>query len=978
MATANKKNSGTKKTGAKKTGSGSGRKKTANKAAEAARTAAQFRALGVGMMFLGLILALWFAVTWFGAFFGRENMGQVLVNCLAGPLNITAALWLVYCGYAMYSGRTGKYAGWQVAGWCFLVLALAALLHMPYFVGGVVPAMQAALSGFGGSLCGFVAGLIVCWLPKTAAYIALIAFVLLGVMLGTDMRIFGWMRSAAKNAGDTGARAMAEHKSRIAEQAAEAENAANSTEVSGASGVRRRFVTERQEEISLPPVITDYSGRRFEETPVSDYANVTVGDMMGEGGPDVLSTRGASARKSADSDSNTFDRPVIRTSGYGFVSAEPVERKTEIPENKSVDKAGNSDSNFDAKSKDVAEDRGDTPVLPGGVSAKTAVAADSCTDSCADMYSAIEADAGCREAEGDSGDAAVSDDNYNETKANEIKAENSAENDTEHDTEKNNVSSIAVKDGERVHTKLHRVVNYQLPPVSLMKGGITVRNSRIDQRIMDDSAALENVLASFGVKTKVVEVVCGPSIIRYELQPAPGVKISKIVSLADDIALALAARGLRIEAPVPGKSVVGIEIARDKTSPVYFKDVLSSENFQKSKSKISIALGVDINGNAIVGDLAEMPHLLIAGATGSGKSVCMNTLICSILYKALPEEVKFIMVDPKKVELTGYSGLPHLGKPVVTDPKKASQVLKEVVNEMERRYLVFVNAGVKNFKSYNELPNVNKMPQIVVLIDELADLMMVASHDVEDAICRLAQMARAAGIHLVIATQRPSVDVITGLIKANIPSRIAFAVSSQIDSRTILDMGGAEKLLGKGDMLYFPIGRQKPLRVQGAFLTEDEIQTLVDYCKKQAEPEYLELPVAVEEKPEEEEAEKNQLDELFIDACQQVLSSGQASASSLQRRFRIGYNRAARLIDTMQEMGIVSAPEGNKRTILMTMETFAATYLHDNTGNTDNTDNTDNTSGVGDGADSVGDKNSVNRNSVNEKSNILEESVDMD
>ncbi len=371
-------------------------------------------------------------------------------------------------------------------------------------------------------------------------------------------------------------------------------------------------------------------------------------------------------------------------------------------------------------------------------------------------------------------------------------------------------------------------------------------------------------------------------------------------------------------------------MAREQTSPVYFKDVLSSENFRKSKSKISIALGIDINGSAIVGNLAEMPHLLIAGATGSGKSVCMNTLICSILYKARPDEVKMIMIDPKKVEMTGYTGLPHLGRPVVTDAKKAAQVLKEIVNEMDRRYLVFVDAGVKNFVTYNELPDVVKLPQIVVLIDELADLMMVASKDVEESICRLAQLARAAGIHLVIATQRPSVDVITGLIKANVPSRIAFAVSSQIDSRTILDMGGAEKLLGKGDMLYYPIGQQKPLRVQGAFLTEEEIHDLVAYCKEQAKPEYLELPEvqepAAEERPEEQA--KPRFDALFIDACQQIISSGQASASSLQRRFSIGYNRAARLIDTMQEEGIVSAPAGNKRTVLMDMATFEALYVN--------------------------------------------------
>lgn len=858
MATAKKNNS--KATAARKKSSGKGSTKKA--APSAAQTAAQFRTLGVCMMLIGLILALWFVVIWFGAFFGRPTAGQVLANCLSGPLNVTAALWLVYCGYAVYSGRRGKYDGWQVAGWCFLLFALAALLHMPYFSDGIVAALRAALDGLGGSVCGFLAALPLCWMPPTAGYIALIAFVLLGLILGTDMRVFTWLRDMLQKAGDSGAKAVAEHKAKSA-----AQSAAAAEEKSVQRPGQRKFVIEREEQITLPPVITDYSGRRFEETPVSDYARVTVGDMMGDGGPEPVG-------------SHTVHEPERRSvpvMPFGSVIEPDKVAKPPLSAAKPENKAPAAGMETAADTVPAGED-----TIPGG-------------------------------------------------------ADNSAVNGAVNGA----VNEQAAATDGHIRTELHRVVNYQLPPISLMKGGITVRNSRIDQRIMDDSTALENVLASFGVKTKVVEVVCGPSIIRYELQPAPGVKISKIVNLADDIALALAARGLRIEAPVPGKSVVGIEIARDETSPVYFKDVLASENFHKSSSKISIALGVDINGNAIVGDLAEMPHLLIAGATGSGKSVCMNTLICSILYKATPDEVKFIMVDPKKVELTGYAGLPHLGKPVVTDPKKASQVLKEVVNEMERRYLVFVNAGVKNFKTYNQLPDVVKMPQIVVLIDELADLMMVASHDVEDAICRLAQMARAAGIHLVIATQRPSVDVITGLIKANIPSRIAFAVSSQIDSRTILDMGGAEKLLGKGDMLYFPIGRQKPLRVQGAFLTEDEIQTLVEYCKKQAEPDYLELPVAEDDKPEEDETEKNQLDELFIDACQQVLSSGQASASSLQRRFRIGYNRAARLIDTMQEMGIVSAAEGNKRTVLMSMETFAATYLHNKAGEDAEPENAD-------------------------------------
>lgn len=474
-----------------------------------------------------------------------------------------------------------------------------------------------------------------------------------------------------------------------------------------------------------------------------------------------------------------------------------------------------------------------------------------------------------------------------------------------------------------------RKVPYKLPTVSLLDGG--PHGAKGDsQKLKDDSYKLESVLASFGVKANVVEVVCGPAIIRYELQPAPGVKVSKIVNLQDDIALALAAKGLRIEAPVPGKSVIGIEVAKPEITSVYFKDVVSSKKFKESKSKLSIAFGIDINGNPVIGDLASMPHLLIAGATGSGKSVCMNTLICSLLFKAKPDEVKIIMIDPKKVELAGYNGLPHLGRPVVTDPKKAALVLKEVVNEMDRRYTVFTSCGVKNFKSYNQIPDVEKMPQIVVLIDELADLMMVASRDVENHIVRLTQLARAAGIHLVIATQRPSVDVITGLIKANIPSRIAFAVSSMVDSRTILDMGGAEKLLGKGDMLYHPVGLAKPIRVQGAFLSEKEIERLVDFCQNQATQEFIDFPEEQDETGSDDADDNMFDDEYFVDACKIIFETGQASASYLQRRFRIGYNRAARIIEDMEAMGIISPSDGKRRKVLMTEAEFTEKYLNKN------------------------------------------------
>ncbi len=472
--------------------------------------------------------------------------------------------------------------------------------------------------------------------------------------------------------------------------------------------------------------------------------------------------------------------------------------------------------------------------------------------------------------------------------------------------------------------------SYTLPATDVLAKPLRVKNSRMNKDITDSIKILEETLDNFGVKAKVTTVSRGPAITRFEIQPAPGVKVSKIVNLADDIALSMAASGVRIEAPIPGKAAVGIEIPNKDTSMVYLRELIESEEFLKAGSKISVALGKDIAGNPIIGDLAKMPHLLIAGATGSGKSVCMNTLISSILFKASPEEVKFLMIDPKMVELITFNGVPHLIAPVVTDPKKAAGALRWVVNEMENRYSLFAGSGVKNITSFNELKERNgelkdKLPLIVVLIDELADLMMVAPADVEDAICRLAQMARAAGIHLVVATQRPSVDVITGLIKANIPSRIAFAVSSQIDSRTILDMGGAEKLLGKGDMLFFPVGAPKPIRVQGVFMSEKETEDLVTFLKNQGQPEYEESVLKTEISKSNNEVQDE--DELLGDAVKIFIESGQASISMLQRRLRVGYTRAARLIDIMESKGIVGGYEGSKpRSILMTLEEYERTF----------------------------------------------------
>lgn len=472
--------------------------------------------------------------------------------------------------------------------------------------------------------------------------------------------------------------------------------------------------------------------------------------------------------------------------------------------------------------------------------------------------------------------------------------------------------------------------DFNLPPHELLQFPPKIKSQRLNKDITDNVRILEETLDNFQVKARVTQVSRGPSITRYEIQPPPGVKVSRIVNLADDIALSLAAPQVRIEAPIPGKAAVGIEVPNEQISMVTLREVLETPLFKDSPSKLTVALGKDIAGNAIVADLAKMPHLLIAGATGAGKSVCMNSIIASILFKAKPDEVKLLMIDPKVVELSNFNGIPHLISPVVTDSKKAATALRWAVHEMENRYELFAGLGVKDISRYNQVKKGEDssgtyplMPYIVVLIDELADLMMVAPADVEDAICRLAQMARAAGIHLVVATQRPSVDVITGIIKANIPSRIAFAVSSQTDSRTILDMGGAERLLGRGDMLFYPTGMAKPIRVQGVFVSDQEIESLVKFLKEQKTPQYIEAWTAEEtESPAMEEE-----DELLGEAARIFIESGQASISLLQRRMRIGYTRAARIIDQLESRGIVGGYEGSKpRIIRMTMEEYQKTF----------------------------------------------------
>lgn len=484
---------------------------------------------------------------------------------------------------------------------------------------------------------------------------------------------------------------------------------------------------------------------------------------------------------------------------------------------------------------------------------------------------------------------------------------------------------------------------YQIPSIDFLQNGVSrAGDPAVDQEMKEKAGILVETLKSFGVTVRITGIFRGPSVTRYEIQPAAGIKVSKITGLADDIALSLAAQGVRIEAPIPGKPAIGIEVPNSHKDTVSLREILESDSFRSSRSKLAFAVGRDIAGNAVVGDIARLPHMIIAGATGSGKSVCTNSIIMSILYHATPEEVKLILIDPKIVEFTVYEGIPHLLIPVVTDPKKAAGALNWAVQEMQRRYNLFAENSVRDLGDYNAAAaqpgsGLEPMPQIVVIIDELADLMMTTSKEVEDSICRLAQKARAAGMHLIIATQRPTTDIITGLIKANIPSRIALSVMSQVDSRTILDTGGAEKLLGHGDMLYLPNGKIKPVRVQGCFTSTKEIEKVVDFIKSQTQSEYSDeimeqveqsIPVTKAEAKELQKAagepEPGSDEDVLERAIEVVVEAGQASTSSLQRRLKLGYARAARMMDELEQMGVIGSYEGAKpRKVLMTKEQLA-------------------------------------------------------
>ncbi len=506
-------------------------------------------------------------------------------------------------------------------------------------------------------------------------------------------------------------------------------------------------------------------------------------------------------------------------------------------------------------------------------------------------------------------------------------------------------TAVAVPKKSEMHNSIHSEAGYhgiyKFPPIKLLQKGSSKANVDSTKQLKENAAKLQQTLNNFGVHVTITDISQGPTVTRYEMQPEQGVKVNKIVGLTDDIKLNMAATDIRIEAPIPGKAAVGIEIPNKENSTVVFRDLIESPEFEKAQSKISFAVGKDIGGQTVVTDIAKMPHLLIAGATGSGKSVCINTLIMSILYKAHPDDVKLIMIDPKVVELSVYNGIPHLMVPVVTDPKKAAAALHWGVSEMTDRYNRFAEFGVRDLKGYNkkvetafndvaEEERPKKLPQVVIIVDELADLMMVAAKEVEESICRLAQLARAAGIHLIIATQRPSVDVITGLIKANMPSRIAFSVSSAVDSRTILDNGGAEKLLGKGDMLFYPQGYAKPARLQGAFVSDQEVSDIVEFLKKNSQghvysTEIEEKIASTETASAMDTDQGSDRDQYFVDAAKFIIEKDKASIGMLQRVFKIGFNRAARIMDQLADAGIVGEEEGTKpRKILMSQEQFEA------------------------------------------------------
>lgn len=796
---------------------------------------------------------------------------------------------IVLCVWSLFSEE--RYGiKFKIGASALFVVCMASFAHAITLGDQVVKAANLFANGSagnGGLVGGIIGGTMVKYFDKLGTYIILAVLIIVSVVMGTGLSFFDGVESAARYVGDSGKR----REERVKVRAEKLKVKETEREIKQAERAER--VKKRKEVFNI----------------LMDKDGFDAGEKGGFAGGNDSIVIGGEKEEELYPDGQMPSDYLVRNIARHTGTAKP-EMDIKNDDNGAVIQFNKdrgiqcviSNGDFD---EDSAEDETEIEFEINGIP----------EDAVLEEVSEDEIERECLETENKIITKGASKEGYMPHKLGENSIDSGIIGGDIYTPDE--MKTVMGVDGDKAEPEKPVKTDYKFPPISILGKDPQAGTTQSKAQMLATAQKLEDTLKSFGVDAKVMQINQGPTVTRYEVSPSHGVKVSKIVNLADDIALNLAASGIRIEAPIPGKAAVGIEVPNKEQQSVYLRTVLESEQFKKFPSKLAFALGQDIAGNAVVTDIAKMPHLLIAGATGSGKSVCINTLITSIIYKAKPDEVKLILVDPKVVELSVYNGIPHLMIPVVTDPKKAAGALNWAVREMLARYNSFAEHSVRDIKGFNamkaEKGESDFMPQIVIIIDELADLMMASPKEVEDSICRLAQMARAAGIHLIIATQRPSVDVITGVIKANIPSRLAFAVSSGIDSRTILDMNGAEKLLGKGDMLFYPTGMSKPVRIQGAFVTDKEVENIVDFLKKESSgTDYNETVMEEISSAVKTGGGAGEHDEYFDNAADLVVNKEKASVSMLQRQFRIGYNRAARLMEELEDAGIVGPEDGSK------------------------------------------------------------------
>ena len=796
---------------------------------------------------------------------------------------------IVLCVWSLFSEE--RYGiKFKIGASALFVVCMASFAHAITLGDQVVKAANLFANGSagnGGLVGGIIGGTMVKYFDKLGTYIILAVLIIVSVVMGTGLSFFDGVESAARYVGDSGKR----REERVKVRAEKLKVKETEREIKQAERAER--VKKRKEVFNI----------------LMDKDGFDAGEKGGFAGGNDSIVIGGEKEEELYPDGQMPSDYLVRNIARHTGTAKP-EMDIKNDDNGAVIQFNKdrgiqcviSNGDFD---EDSAEDETEIEFEINGIP----------EDAVLEEVSEDEIERECLETENEIITKGASKEGYMPHKLGENSIDSGIIGGDIYTPDE--MKTVMGLDGDKAEPEKPVKIDYKFPPISILGKDPKAGTTQSKAQMLATAQKLEDTLKSFGVDAKVMQINQGPTVTRYEVSPSHGVKVSKIVNLADDIALNLAASGIRIEAPIPGKAAVGIEVPNREQQSVYLRTVLESEQFKKFPSKLAFALGQDIAGNAVVTDIAKMPHLLIAGATGSGKSVCINTLITSIIYKAKPDEVKLILVDPKVVELSVYNGIPHLMIPVVTDPKKAAGALNWAVREMLARYNSFAEHSVRDIKGFNamkaEKGESDFMPQIVIIIDELADLMMASPKEVEDSICRLAQMARAAGIHLIIATQRPSVDVITGVIKANIPSRLAFAVSSGIDSRTILDMNGAEKLLGKGDMLFYPTGMSKPVRIQGAFVTDKEVENIVDFLKKESSgTDYNETVMEEISSAVKTGGGAGEHDEYFDNAAELVVNKEKASVSMLQRQFRIGYNRAARLMEELEDAGIVGPEDGSK------------------------------------------------------------------